>query len=51
LESYYKKYLGNDYEVARNIENGVIYLPPLDAKDFYYLYNPNNRYQTPPYAR
>jgi ATP-dependent Clp protease, protease subunit len=45
LESYYKKYLGSDCEVARNIENGVMYLPPLDAKDFYYLYNPNNRYQ------
>jgi ATP-dependent Clp protease, protease subunit len=51
LESYYKKYLGNNYEVARNIENGVMYLPPLDAKDFYYLYNPNNRYQIPPSAR
>jgi ATP-dependent Clp protease, protease subunit len=51
LESYYKKYLGNDYEAARNIENGVIYLPPLDAKDFYYLYNPNNRYQMPSSAR
>jgi len=27
------------------VENGVIYLPRLEAKDFYYLYNPDNRYQ------
>ncbi|MHA7877931.1 MAG: ATP-dependent Clp protease proteolytic subunit [Bacteroidota bacterium] len=29
-------------------ENGVTYLPPLEGKDFYYLYNPNNRYQMYP---
>ena len=26
-------------------KDGVIYLPPLEGKDFYYLYNLNNRYQ------
>jgi ATP-dependent Clp protease, protease subunit len=51
LENYYKKYLGNTHETAKTIENGVIYLPPLDAKDFYYLYNPDNRYQMHPSSR
>ena len=44
-ESYYKKYWGNTHEAANATENGVTYLPLLDARDFYYLYNPNNRYQ------
>ena len=33
---------------ATNVTNGdnaVVYLPPLGPKDFYYLYNPDNRYQ------
>ncbi len=45
-ESYtWDNYLKGTYEAANTIENGVMYLPPLDAKDFYYLYNPDNRYQ------
>ncbi len=44
-ENYRKNYWGDVHEAASTTENGVIYLPPLDAKDFYYLYNPNNRYQ------
>jgi ATP-dependent Clp protease protease subunit len=44
-ESYLKKDWGNKHEAAYAIENGVVYLPPLDAKDFYYLYNPDNLYQ------
>lgn len=31
--------------------DGIIYLPPLEAKDFYYLYNPNNLYQVVSLAR
>jgi ATP-dependent Clp protease, protease subunit len=45
-EIYRKKdYWWNNHEAAYAIENGVVYLPPLDAKDFYYLYNPDNLYQ------
>jgi ATP-dependent Clp protease, protease subunit len=44
-ESYLKKDWGNNHEATCAIENGAVYLPPLDAKDFYYLYNPDNLYQ------
>lgn len=44
-ESYLKKDWGNSHEAACAIENGAVYLPHLDAKDFYYLYNPDNLYQ------
>jgi ATP-dependent Clp protease, protease subunit len=44
-ESYLKKDCGNNHEATYAIENGIVYLPPLDAKDFYYLYNPDNLYQ------
>jgi ATP-dependent Clp protease, protease subunit len=50
-ESYLKKDWGNSYEATYAIENGVVYLPPLDAKDFYYLYNPDNRYQMRPASK
>ena len=33
------------FEAATPEDSGVIYLPPLGAKDFYYLYNPDNRFQ------
>jgi ATP-dependent Clp protease protease subunit len=44
-ESYLKRDWGNTYEATDAIENGVIYLPPLGVKDFYYLYNPDSLYQ------
>ena len=51
-ENYtWEGYLKSTCEVANTIENGVIYLPPLDAKDFYYLYNPDNRYRVRPESK
>ena len=45
-KSYYERYYGDDnYAGATAVESGVIYLPPLHAGDFYYLHNPDNRYQ------
>ena len=51
-ENYtWESYLKSAYGVANSIENGVIDLPPLDAKDFYYLYNPDNRYRVCPASK
>jgi ATP-dependent Clp protease, protease subunit len=51
-ENYtWESYLKNAYGVANSIEKGVIDLPPLDAKDFYYLYNPDNRYRVCPTSK
>ena len=51
-ENYtWQSQLRGAYEAATTIENGVTYLPPLEAKDFYYLYNPNSRYQMHPPSR
>jgi hypothetical protein len=44
----FSKYLEKYYGLAPTVENGLIYLPKLDPKDFYYLYNPDNRYQLVP---
>lgn len=40
----WKKQFEGAYEGA-TAKDGVVYLPLLEAKDFYYLYNPTNRYQ------
>ncbi len=40
----WKKQLRGAYEGV-TAENGIVYLPLLEAKDFYYLYNPDNRYR------
>lgn len=43
-----KKYIAtyfSDSDYPMENTNGKIYLPQLAAKDFYYLYNPDNRYQ------
>lgn len=42
--NYAKDYLGATQN-TEDIQNGVIYLPMLGVKDFYYLYNPDKRYQ------
>ena len=45
-ENYtWQSQLQGAYETTTTTESGVIYLPLLEGKDFYYLYNPNNRYQ------
>lgn len=44
-ESYFNKNCGSHDGATHTAENGVVYLPPLDAKDFYYLYNPDNFYR------
>lgn len=43
----WKKYMEEYYgtEISSNDPAGKIYLPELGAKDFYYLYNPDNLYQ------
>ena len=41
---YLEEFWGTEGK-AGQAENGTIYLPPLGPKDFYYLYNPDNRYQ------
>jgi len=48
-ENYtWKSQFHSNYGAAAPVENSVIYLPTLEAKDFYYLYNPNSRYQMHP---
>lgn len=43
----WKKYIEEYYgiEFSTKEQDGKIYLPQLGAKDFYYLYNPDNLYQ------
>mmetsp|Transcript_16846 Transcript_16846/g.38836 ORF Transcript_16846/g.38836 Transcript_16846/m.38836 type:complete len:441 (-) Transcript_16846:10544-11866(-) len=41
----WKHYCEDALGTDSTMNNGIIYLPPLDAKDCYYLYNPNNLYQ------
>jgi ATP-dependent Clp protease protease subunit len=43
----WQKYWGDYYgiEWSTREQDGKIYLPQLDPKDFYYLYNPDNLYQ------
>ena len=41
----FRKYLEEFWGTQGKAENRPIYLPPLGPKDFYYLYNPDNRYQ------
>ena len=42
----WKHYYEDSLGTTSAIDNNVIYLPPLEAKDFYYLYNPDSLYQT-----
>ncbi len=46
-EKYVKEYYGSLQNPGEESSN-VIYLPMLSPKDFYYLYNPDNRYQLLP---
>ncbi|MEL6412752.1 MAG: ATP-dependent Clp protease proteolytic subunit [Bacteroidota bacterium] len=41
---YISQYFGFE-AAAQSPESSVVYLPPLGYQDFYYLYNPDNRYQ------
>ena len=43
-EKYWYEYFGATEKLA-STEPSTIYLPPLGPKDFYFLYNPDNRYQ------
>lgn len=44
-KKYFTAYYLSDIEASMQDANGKIYLPSLAANDFYYLYNPDNRYQ------
>ena len=44
FESWWKECYGLEITPAQAADP-VVYLPPLGPKDFYYLYNPDNRYQ------
>ena len=43
-EKYWDEYFGSTAKTAAT-DNTAVYLPPLGPKDFYFLYNPDNRYQ------
>ena len=43
-EKYWDEYFGSTEKTAAT-DNTIVYLPPLGPKDFYFLYNPDNRYQ------
>jgi ATP-dependent Clp protease protease subunit len=43
-QSYLRDYLGSTQKTD-DIQNGAIYLPILGPKDFYYMYDPDKRYQ------
>ncbi len=43
-KKYYEDYFSSE-GTAQDPKSSVIYLPQLDPRDFYFLYNPNNLYQ------
>ena len=43
-EKHWEEYFGTT-EKSSTLDNAVVYLPPLGPKDFYFLYNPEDRYQ------
>ena len=43
-EKHWEEYFGTT-EKSSTLDNAVVYLPPLGPKDFYFLYNPDDRYQ------
>ena len=47
-ENYIKKYFGSTSQSVASTSHGIIYLPFLAGRDFYYLYNPDNLYQIRP---
>jgi ATP-dependent Clp protease protease subunit len=44
FHTYLRDYMGSTQKTD-DIQNGAIYLPVLGPKDFYYLYDPDKRYQ------